>query len=219
MSDDGDRALTGTSRRIRGAIAGDTDDLAWICEHFWPLLVQQARYRLRGRLQRSCEPEDVVAHAWQVALPRLRDLVARDGRYSPVLLRFLSTTILLRVNELLRQEVRRGFVGPAAGDFATGSHGPAAEVPDLRPGAATACVHAERRELVRQALAALDDADREVIVLRLVEQRPAAAVGVQLGIDANAVNVRLHRALRRLRTRLPQSVFDDLAVETPGEPT
>jgi RNA polymerase sigma factor (sigma-70 family) len=214
----GDPALTGTSRRIRGAIAGEPDDLAWICEHFWPLLVQQARYRLRGRLPRTCDPEDVVAHAWQVALPRLRDLVARDGRFSPVLLRFLSTTILLRVNELLRQEIRRGFAATGALDAATGSRDRADDLSDRRPGVATALVHAERRELVRQALAALDDKDQEVIVLRLVEQQPAAAVGTQLGIDANAVHVRLHRALGRLRAALPKSVFDDLQAEVEGDP-
>src|SRR5262245_10328942 len=119
---EGDRAstdgLTGTSRRIRRAIDGDAGDLAWTGARLQPPLVQQARRRLARALQHVCDPEDVVGYAWQVSLPRLSGLIARDGRYTPVLLKFLSTAVLLRINELLRAEVRRLRVatgGSAAG--------------------------------------------------------------------------------------------------------
>jgi RNA polymerase sigma-70 factor, ECF subfamily len=211
--------LTGTSRRVRGAIGGNADDLAWTIDRLTPLLVQQARFRLRGRMQRVCDPEDVVAHAWQVSLPRLSGLIARDGRYTPVLLKFLSTSILLRVNELLRRELQRmraTAAGSNPGPDGAGATGAASvgSLPDPAPGVATEAVRRERVRIVQDTLQQLETIDREVIVLRMVEQRPAAEVGGLLGITAGAVNVRLHRALGRLRQCLPGSVFDDLAVES-----
>lgn len=203
--------LTGTSRRIRGAIGGDPDDLAWTIERLTPLLVQQAGFRMRGRLRRVCDPEDVVGYAWQVSLPRLSLLIARDGRYTPVLLKFLSTAILLRINELLRQEVRRARSDPdASGAVSAGA------VPDPGPGVASAAGRREHLRIVHDTLQALEAIDREVIVLRLVEQRSSIEVAAQCGITPGAVNVRLHRALERLRARLPDSVFDDLSAEAPA---
>lgn len=207
--DPGAASPTATSLRIRGAIAGSDTDLNWTIERLTPVLLQQARYRMRDRLQRVCDAEDVVAYAWQVSLPRLRELVARDGRYAPVLLRFLSTAVVLRVNELLRQQARR----PAA----SAAPGQSADVAAPGPGVPTAIVRDERLRIVRDAIDELEPIDREVIVLRLVEQRPAREVGERLSIEANAVNVRLHRAVGRLRARLPDSVFDDLAAESASD--
>jgi RNA polymerase sigma factor (sigma-70 family) len=198
---------TDTSLRIRGAVAGDRDDLGWTIERLTPLLLAQARYRMRDRLLAVCDPEDVVAHAWQVTLPRLPDLVPRDGRLGPVLVKFLATAVLLRVNELLRIAARRAIEHGASGSVVE-------QAADPGTGAATRAAARERHELVQRSLDALDAADRDVIVLRLVEQRPAAEVAGTLGLTANAVHVRLHRALARLRTALPASAIDDLAAET-----
>ena len=200
--------FTDTSIRIRGAIAGDRSDLGWTIERLTPMLLAQARYRMRGRLKRLCEAEDIVAHTWQVTLPRLQDLVARDGRFGPVLLKFLSTAILLRINELLRVEARHG---PADGNAASSL---AERLPDPATGVWSAIVQRERVGIVQRTLDGLDAEDREVIVLRLVEQRPSAEVGSLLAITPGAVNVRLHRALGRLRGALPAAVFDDLAAES-----
>ncbi len=208
------RSFTGTSRRIRGAIDGDAGDLDWTVARISPILVQQARYRMRDRLRHVCDPEDVVEYAWQVALPRLADLVARDGRYTPVLFRFLSRAVLLRVNELLRSEARR----PTARGAASTDGGPGLDgVADRAPGVWSEIIRRERDGLVARTLSAMDPQDREVIVLRLVEQQPAAEVAARLGLAANAVNVRLHRALARLREQLPESAFDDVAREAEAE--
>lgn len=199
-------ALTETSILIRGAIAGDRSDLERTIERLTPMLLAQARYRMRDRLRRLCEPEDVVAHAWQVTLGRLADLDARDGRFGPVLIRFLSTAILLRVNELLRIEARHTTAAVSS------EH--AARLPDPATGVWTQVVRRERHGLVQRALDRLAATDREIIVLRLVEQQSSAQVAAALDLLPNAVNVRLHRALARLRESLPASAFDDLAAES-----
>jgi RNA polymerase sigma-70 factor (ECF subfamily) len=209
-------AVTATSRRVRGAIGGERGDLEWIVARLTPPLIEQARYRLRGRLQHACDAEDVVNHAWLVCLPRLPELVARDGRYTPVLLKFLSTAILNRVNDLLRREIRTRTKSDQDRGEAEGSAGscePAVEA----PAPWKEVVRREARGRVVEALRQLGDADREVLLLRLVEQMPAAAAGAKIGIEANAVNVRLHRALARLRAHLDASVFDDFAEEAGAE--
>ena len=55
---------------------------------------------------------------------------------------------------------------------------------------------------VRRALSRLPHRDREVLVLRYLEQRSIAAVGQSLGLKRAAVDARLSRARQRLRELL-----------------
>jgi RNA polymerase sigma factor (sigma-70 family) len=63
---------------------------------------------------------------------------------------------------------------------------------------------------VRAALEALPEADREVLVLRYLEQLTAREVGSVLGVGEAAAKKRALRALQRLR--------DLLKDELPGGP-
>lgn len=192
-----------TSLFLQAAIEGDRDSLSWLVAHLSPLLLAQARWRLGANLARTCDPEDLVQEAWLVALPRLRELRPRDGRATPVLLRFLATTILNRVNNLARDALRRGTAG--ASD-------PAAIDPsDQRTGVVTAAVRAEQRRQLLTTIDALEPIDRDVLLLRGVEQRSQATTAELLGIEGAAVAMRFSRALGRLREHLPGSLLDDLA--------
>ncbi len=53
-----------------------------------------------------------------------------------------------------------------------------------------------------EALASCSDADRELLRLWAWEQLPPREIAVVLGVTPNAVSIRLHRALGRLRTRM-----------------
>jgi RNA polymerase sigma-70 factor (ECF subfamily) len=70
-------------------------------------------------------------------------------------------------------------------------------------------LRAELRERVRAALADLGERDREVLVLRYLEQLSTRDVAAVLGISEGAVKVRHLRALERLRRLLG----DDLGEE------
>jgi len=62
--------------------------------------------------------------------------------------------------------------------------------------------HAQRQELqqgVRQALAALPETDREVLLMRYLEQMPSREIAAVLNTSEAAVNVRHMRALERMR--------------------
>ena len=63
----------------------------------------------------------------------------------------------------------------------------------------------ERRALVRRALDRLPERDREVLVLRYLEQLSTAEAAAVLGISDGAVKLRLLRALQRLREFLEVS--------------
>jgi RNA polymerase sigma-70 factor (ECF subfamily) len=58
---------------------------------------------------------------------------------------------------------------------------------------------------VRAALGRLKHADREILVLRYLEQLPIVAIADALGISRNAFDVRLSRARARLRRLLAEA--------------
>lgn len=70
------------------------------------------------------------------------------------------------------------------------------------PADARACER-ERLDALRRALLRLSAADCEVLVLHYLERMPVAELSRVLGLRPNAVDVRLHRARRRLRALLP----------------
>ena len=197
-----------TTLHVRRAAAGDAESVGWLVERFAPLLLAQARQRLPSELRRAVEPEDLVQDAWAVALPKLKELPARDGRLTPVVLRFLCTTILYRVSNLMQKRLERAL--RAEGDA---SEEGGVRLSELAASESLALTRALRGESCRLALAALDaleESDRRIVVLRGIEEAPAAEVGAILGMKPNTVVVRYRRALAKLRAALPSSIFDDL---------
>ena len=57
----------------------------------------------------------------------------------------------------------------------------------------------------------LPERDREILILRSIEQVSVRAAASLLGLSENALSVHHHHALRRLRERLPDSIFSDLS--------
>lgn len=194
-----------TSLHVNRAVAGDAASTSWLIERLNPLLLAQAAFRMGPELRRVCEPADLVHEAWLVLLPRLGTLPPRDGRLTPVLLSFLSTTILNKLNHLLRRELRRKLTsaGNTDRDPLDDLAGPNSEV-------ISAIVRRERQCNVRELLDELPQQDREILVLRGIEQQPAADVATMLDLTNDAVYKRYSRALQRLRARLPDSVFAEL---------
>ena len=60
----------------------------------------------------------------------------------------------------------------------------------------------EMTPVLDEALDGLDDADRQIVLLRFFEQRTMADLGRMLGITEDAAKMRVSRALGRLRTQL-----------------
>jgi len=205
-----------TSFHVRRARGGDAESLRWLVEKLAPLLLANARYRLGTVLGELYDPEDIVHDVWVVALPKLPELPSRDGRYTPVLLRFLATTLLYRVNNLVEKHIRGKprRAGRGASDGPSSSAGdPVARLAADTTGAMSRMIRAEREDAVGKALARLEPRDRELVILRGVEGRPYKEVAVVLGRDPKVLAVEYQRALRKLRDKLPGSVFDELDLE------
>ena len=191
------RADALTTMHVRQAADGDVGSVEWIVTRLSPLLLAHAHYRL-GRLVGQHDPQDVVQDAWLITLPRLASLTPRNGRLTPVLLRFLSTAVVNRVRNIFYDRARRGDAQSPS------------QVTTDRSGAVTQALRAERVATVQATIYELEPADREVVLLRGVEQVSAQAAAVLLGVSVDAVNKRYQRALTRLRQRLPGSVFDEV---------
>ncbi len=126
-------------------------------------------------------------------------------------MKFLSTTLLYRFHSLVRKEVRNRAAGAAPiqdgdGDPVDALAMIAADV----SGAVTKAVRRQRQEAVTQAIESLDPTEREIIILRGIEQNSVDLIAHALEVTPNAVYLRYHRALKRLRARLSDSVFDEL---------
>ena len=201
-----------TSYHVRRARAGDGSSCSWIVERFSPLLRASARYRLGRALRSQCDPEDLVQEVWAAALPRLPDIRERDGRFTPVLLRFLSSTLLNIVRGLARQRLREG---PRPGAVKGGAPGGDAidDVATPSTGVGTRLERRETRDLVGEALGRLDARDREILILRGVEGHAYAEIAVLLAGEAKSLAVRYARALEKLRRELPGSVYEELTTE------
>ena len=59
----------------------------------------------------------------------------------------------------------------------------------------------------------LSPADREVVILRGIEQGNNRDVATVLQLEPNTVAVRYRRALAKLRAELPDSIWDELGDE------
>jgi RNA polymerase sigma factor (sigma-70 family) len=192
-----------TTLHVARARDGDAASLEWIVERFSPLLLAQARYRLGSSMAQRIAPEDVVQDAWALTLPHLARLEQRDGRSTPVLLRFLSTTLLRQVNNLLRLRVHSS---ERMGDSSSPFRSLSAET----RGPLTRAMQHESCERVLAAIDELDERDRALVVLRAIEQRDNTEVAQLLGLAPNTAAQAFRRALEKLRGRLRTSAFDEL---------
>lgn len=193
-----------STEHIRRAAGGDIASTTWVIERFTPLLLAQARHRITPGLRHLLDPRDLVQDVWAIALPRLGDIEADGGTHAATLARFLSTTLLNRYRNLLKRHLRS-----KRGDGAQGG-APLEELPARTSGIVTRQAREERHDRLRQALAMLTPEEREVVILRGIEQTPAREAAAILGLVPNTLTVRYRRALGRLRGILGESVFDEL---------
>lgn len=200
-----------TTIHVRKAIKGDRGSLDWIVTRFSPLVRIQVAYRLQGIDSLPLGADDVVAEAWLVTLPRLSELSPREDRYTPVLLRYLSTTARNIVNDKLRQFARRRQLAPGeqSGDRATQEE-LLDSVPSRLRGAVAAAAHGEVAKAVSHCLSELDETSRELIIMRAIEGITNQEIAALKGESPNTIAQRYRRALQRLRSCLPDSVFDEL---------
>lgn len=200
-----------TSIRVQRAVAGDRESLGWLVAHFDAFVIAQVRMRLGAAAPRGDEIRDVVDEIWLVLLGKIGELRPRNGRLTPVLLKFLATTTFNVCNNFLRRAIAQKDLREVA--RAARKDAPTPSIAQIAARDAGAPTEVSWREIGVQIGTALDslEADKvEVLVLRLMEQRSNEEIASLLGIPRNTVAVRYRRALERLRGALPVSIFADV---------
>lgn len=154
---------------------GNPDALGVVYQTHAPALLLVAR-RLLGD---AAEAEDVVQDAF-VALPEALGRYEERGQFGGWL-----RTVVVRLALMRLRQGRRLAAAPLE---RMAARGPDAEGPIT----------------LAALLARLPEEQRTVVVLRTIEGYAAAEVAELLGIRRNTVDVRLHRALARLRALLEE---------------
>jgi RNA polymerase sigma-70 factor (ECF subfamily) len=161
--------------------------------------------RLDRRLAARLDPSDVVQEALAEAARRLDDYL----RDRPLLfypwLRQLAWDRLVKEHCAHLVRARRSVRREAPDVLGLPDESVAELAQRLADSASSPSRHAERVELqgrVRAVLARLGAADREVLVLRYLEQLPLREVAAVLGVSQSAVKMRHFRALERLQALL-----------------
>lgn len=187
---------TGTTRPK--AIAGtgvaplDAGDLMAVVAHYQSPLLRYAG-QILGRIDH--EAEDIV----QEAFVRLHRQVTGHGSGSVKHL----TTWLFRVThnltiDVLRQRSRRKRVPETTIDPVVLSEEQAADELD----ALGEVLRQEARQVALRELAQLDDQQRQVVLLRVIQEMTLRQVAEVVGISVSMVNYRLNQGLTELAQRL-----------------
>lgn len=193
-----------TEHLLDRAAAGDPDARDRLLRRHRDRLRRMVAVRADPRLAARVDPSDVVQETIAEAATRLdRYLRDRPLPFYPWLRQIAQN----RLADLYRRHVRARRRTVTREEAPAGlPDWSAAELADrlfARHSTPSAGVHrAERRDRVRAALAALAEADREVLVLRVLEELPARDVAAVLGTTEAAVRSRQVRALDRLRALL-----------------
>ena len=178
-----------TSQLVRQARLGDADAFAELTRRYQNAALASAFALLRDfQLAQDAVQEALLsAHG---ALPRLADPAAFPG--------WLRGITRHQCHRLLRRGhfALRGL--DAAADVADG------EEPSRR------VERDETRRAVLDAVAALPPAEREVVALFYLDERPQREVAAFLGVPVTTVNNRLHAARTKLKERMLREMGDTM---------
>lgn len=181
-------------------------------------LIERHRDALRGmvaaRMDRGMagrvDASDIVQETLFEAHRRLSDYLQKGPMPFHLWLRQIARDRLIdahRRNRAQRRDVRREQRSPVGADHS--SLDLAAELLDME---LTPAAHALRKELAARfwsALDTLDEADREIVLMRHQEQLGNGQVADLLGLSPAAAGMRYLRAIRRLRSALGESPSQD----------
>jgi RNA polymerase sigma factor (sigma-70 family) len=178
------------------------DDAAWkrlfvICQ---PALLNQAQ-RLLGPTWHAVSPQDLVQTTWASAAQRIGSY--RGAGFQAWLSAIMRNAHRNLVRDPRRRMDQKRLPGPAH------APGDSTVQPGIEPTAVdstvlSAIVAEESAQLVRQALAALDEEQRQVLQLWMDEKLSFEAIAARLGWTARVVASRFHDGIGELRQKLQE---------------
>jgi RNA polymerase sigma-70 factor (ECF subfamily) len=193
-----------TDHLLDAAGRGDAAARGQLLERHRTKLTRMVAVRLDRRLAARVDPSDVVQEALADAAKRLDEYLRdRPIPFYPWLRRLAWDRLADGYRRHVRaaqRTVAREERPPLPGASAVALADRLLAASGDRPGADLS--RAERQARVQAALDRLPDRDREVLVLRHLEDLSTAEAAAVLGVSEGAVKVRLLRAVQRLRDLL-----------------
>jgi RNA polymerase sigma-70 factor (ECF subfamily) len=200
--------VTDNEALLQRALGKDCGALAELFERHRGRLEQMVRLRLDRRLQGRIDPCDVLQEAFLDVARRFPEYAAEPTMPFFLWLRLLTGQRLI---DLHRQHLGAKMrdagmeVSLHRGGYPRASSASLAELLLGRlTSASRAAIRAETQQRVQDALNAMDEIDREVLVLRHFEMLSNEETAQVLGLKPSAASNRHLRALKRLREIMAQ---------------
>ena len=180
---------------IEKIVSGDTDAENRLFLHFKERIEFLVRIKLRGKVSAD-DQQDIISEAKQAIL-----LSLRKGGFDPAKGKPLEAYIAGIVSNIVAMYFRNLTKTNSTEDIdkhhkLESFTNPLIEILDY-----------EKKEIVRSALASLDDKYKEVILLRIYEEKSIEEISGKIGIEKRRVSERINYALKLLLKELKKKNY------------
>jgi RNA polymerase sigma-70 factor (ECF subfamily) len=192
---------------LEQASQGDAQARGMLLERHRGRLRRMVAWRLDRRLAARVDPSDVVLEVLAEADRKLERYLSERPMPFLAWLRQLAWEHLRGLHRRHVRAQKRSVRREEPGVLALPDESAAELAARLVDSASSPTQHVLREELrqrVREGLEKLPEADREVLVLRNLEELSVADTAAALGVSESAAKVRHLRALQRLRALLDE---------------
>lgn len=169
-------------------------------------LQRMIAFRLDSRIVGKVDEDDILQDAFMATVRRIQDYLDQPSVPFFVWLRQITNQVLVdthrRYVDARMRDVNLEVSLERGGTPDTSSSGLVAQLADSLTSPSQCAVRAEAISELRRALDQLEDIDREVLVLRHLEELSNHEVAQVLGIDKYAASKRYLRALDRLKNAM-----------------
>lgn len=199
---------TDTDQLIDGVRKGDREALERLLARHRPALRRFLETRLDSRLRQRVDPSDAVQETQAEAARRIQAYLQDATVPFAIWLRRIAYDRLI----MLRRRHINADCRAAVREIPLPDCSSVELARRVLAGSTTPSEHLALNELcqrVRQALAVLDETDREMILMRNYEGLTNLEIAQVLGIDPPAASKRYGRALLRLRVALVNGGFTE----------
>jgi RNA polymerase sigma-70 factor (ECF subfamily) len=185
------------------------DEIASVFSSYQDRLMRLVRFRMDPRLLSRVECDDILQEAYMEVQRRIDDFINAPTVPFFIWIRQITMQTLIDIQRKhlgaqMRDVKREIKLGQKNVGF-TNSFSIAAHLIGNLTSPSQAAVRQERINQVREALESMEEIDREVLVLRHLEELNNNEVANVLGLEKSAASKRYIRALKKLRSVIDEA--------------
>lgn len=204
--------LLDTDQLIRRGVSGDQSAISALFGRHRDRLRRMVAVRMDDQLAARVDPSDVVQEVFVAAADKLPDYFRKRTIPFYPWLRRMAWERIVQMHRQHIQSRKRSVLREVQQEMVLSDQSAMQLVDKLLAGNSSVPGHVMRQELksrVRSALAALGYRNREVLVLRYLEQLSTDETAAALGITKEAVKSRQRRALEQFSDLIRDYVEED----------